>query len=252
MEALLGRVGVEDGHLGEIRREVPKYRLYFSYFCKLFSSSLSNTKRFTSNLLITYISTYISTPSLPIQNAFVQDLYSSYRYCSSFHWIFVNNGANHKPKHVHSSARKNSTGSTTTETNSCDASSLTYECICGNGLSPNASEYSLTLPYFICVQYGQDCVAACNGDNTCSSACRDDHPCGAQNPTRINTTSSVTQSATGTSGASSTNAVAYTGLGGSSSTSTPKSGAQLTMDFGKSYGLAVVFAGVFAGFALVL
>ncbi|RAL60479.1 hypothetical protein DID88_000254 [Monilinia fructigena] len=147
---------------------------------------------------------------------------------------------------------QNSTGSTTTETNTCDASSLTYECICGSGLSPNASEYSLTLPYFICVQYGQDCVAACNGDNTCSSACRDDHPCGAQNPTRINATSSATQSATATSGASSTSAVAYTGLGGSSSTSTPKSGAQLTMDFGKSYGLAVVFAGVFAGFALVL
>lgn len=174
---------------------------------------------------------------------------------------------------------QNSTGSTTTETNSCDAvsrpsiytnmassnpqigtkliqkqSSLTYECICGNGLSPNASEYSLTLPYFICTQYSQDCVANCNGDNTCSAACLDDHPCGAQNPTRINVTStSTTGSATGTAGASSTNAVAYTGLGGSSaSTSTPKSGAQMTMDFGRSYGLAVVFAGVFAGFALVL
>jgi len=147
---------------------------------------------------------------------------------------------------------QNSTGSTTTETNTCDPDNLTYECVCGNGASPNASEYSLTLPYFICTQYDTNCVNACNGDNTCQAACRDDHPCGAQNPTRINTTSSATQSATGTAGASSTNAVAYTGLGGSSSTSTPKSGAQMTMDFGKSYGLAVVFAGVFAGFALVL
>ncbi|KAI9647996.1 hypothetical protein NHQ30_002624 [Ciborinia camelliae] len=149
---------------------------------------------------------------------------------------------------------QNSTGSTTTETNTCDPTTLDYACICGNGLSPNASEYSLTLPYFICTQFDTNCVAACNGDNTCQAACRDDHPCGAQSPQRINTTSSATASATGTAGASSTNAVAYTGLGGSSSTATPKSGAraQLPLDWGRSYGLAVVFAGVFAGFAWVL
>ncbi|KAF7917999.1 uncharacterized protein EAE98_010027 [Botrytis deweyae] len=147
---------------------------------------------------------------------------------------------------------QNGAGSSTTTTNTCDPDTLDYACICGNGLSPNASEYSLTLPYFICTQYATNCVNACNGDNTCQAACRDDNPCGAQNPTRINTTSSTTQSATGTSGASSTSGVAYTGLGGSSSTSTPKSGAQMTMDFGKSYGLAVVFTGLFAGFALVM
>ncbi|CAD6442091.1 1bae2c16-9ff6-4986-9ef9-389a44e3d112 [Sclerotinia trifoliorum] len=148
---------------------------------------------------------------------------------------------------------QNGGNDSSTETNTCDPETLNYACICGNGLSPNASEYSLTLPYFICTQYATNCVAACNGDNNCQAACRDDHPCGAQNPTRINTTSSATQSSTGTAGASSTNAVAYTGLGGSTSTSTPKSGAaQMTMDFGKSYGLAVIFAGVFAGFTLVM
>ncbi|KAM3086102.1 hypothetical protein ACMFMG_000242 [Clarireedia jacksonii] len=145
--------------------------------------------------------------------------------------------------------------SATTAANTCDPETLDYQCICGNGLSPNASEYSQTLPYFICTEANDQCVVACNGDSTCQAACRDDHPCGAQNPTRINTTSSsTTQSATGSAGASSTNNVAYTGLGGSSaaSTSTPKSGAQMTLDFGRSYGLAVVFAGVFAGFALVM
>ncbi|TEY49824.1 hypothetical protein BOTCAL_0283g00100 [Botryotinia calthae] len=151
------------------------------------------------------------------------------------------------------------TGSSSTTTNTCDPDTLNYACICGNGLSPNASEYSLTLPYFICTQYATNCVNNCTSCvnncsevNICQAACRDDNPCGAQNPTRINTTSSTTQSSTGTAGASSTNAVAYTGLGGSSSTSTPKSGAQMTMDFGKSYGLAVVFTGLFAGFALVM
>jgi hypothetical protein len=144
--------------------------------------------------------------------------------------------------------------SSTTAANTCDPETLDFECICGNGQSPNASEYSQTLPYFICTQYNRQCVIDCSGDSTCQAACVDDHPCGAQNPTRINTTSSATQSATSSAGASSTNNVAYTGLGGSSaaSTSTPKSGAQMTLDFGRSYGLAVVFASVFAGFALVM
>ena len=30
--------------------------------------------------------------------------------------------------------------------NDCDSNALTYACICGNGLSPNVTEYSQTLP----------------------------------------------------------------------------------------------------------
>jgi hypothetical protein len=44
---------------------------------------------------------------------------------------------------------------------------LDYSCVCGNGLSPNATEFSQTLPYFICTQYGTNCVAGCGGDNLC-------------------------------------------------------------------------------------
>jgi len=153
--------------------------------------------------------------------------------------------------------------SSTTTANDCSADNLTFDCVCGNGLSPNASEYSQTLPYFICTEYGNQCVAACNGNTACQSACRDDHPCGAQNPTRINTTSSSSSmSATATLGAgasSGTAGVIYTGIGGavatptaSSSSSAKKSGSQAALDVGRSYGLAVVFAGLFASFAWVL
>jgi len=70
--------------------------------------------------------------------------------------------------------------SSTTDANTCDADTLTYQCVCGNGQSPNASEYSQTLPYFICTEYGTQCVNACaNGDTSCQSACRDDHPVGS-------------------------------------------------------------------------
>jgi hypothetical protein len=151
--------------------------------------------------------------------------------------------------------------SSTTSANDCDPTNLTYDCVCGNGQSPNASEYSQTLPYFICTTYGDQCVAACNGDTNCQSACRTDHPCGAQDPTRVNTTStssmaSTTVPAGATSG---TAGVVYTGLGGAVSTaataaasSTSKSGAQAALDLGRSYGLAVVFGGLLAGFALVM
>jgi len=150
--------------------------------------------------------------------------------------------------------------SSTTSDNTCDATTLEYSCICGNGMSPNASEYSQTLPYFLCTEYGNQCVAACGGATLCQSACRQDHPCGAQNPIKVNvtSTSSVMSSTTLAAGASSgTAGVVYTGIGGAATTSaasssSTKSGSDATLDLGRSYGLAVVFLGLFAGFALVM
>jgi hypothetical protein len=150
--------------------------------------------------------------------------------------------------------------SATTHANTCDPATLTYQCICGNGLQPNASEYSQTLPYFICTEWGQQCVANCSGSNTCQSACIQDHPCGAQNPTRVNLTStSSTMTETATSGSLQTSSgVVYNGLGGSQtavgssqSTSTP-SGAQAALSIGRSYGFGAVIAGLFAAFTLAL
>jgi len=53
--------------------------------------------------------------------------------------------------------------------------------------------------------------------------------------------------------------VVFTGLGGGAvataaagSDDSKKGGAQTALDLGRSYGLAVVFAGLFAGFALVM
>ncbi|KAJ5037453.1 uncharacterized protein L3040_007628 [Drepanopeziza brunnea f. sp. 'multigermtubi'] len=150
--------------------------------------------------------------------------------------------------------------------NRCEASDLSYSCICGNGLTPNLTEYSQTLPYFTCTEFGSQCVANCNGDSLCQSACRADHPCGAQNPVKVNLSTVTTASATKTNlpaGATSGPAgIVYNGLGGAATTpasdssnsqsNTQQSGAEIALGLGHSYGLAVVFAGVFAGFALVL
>ncbi|KAK2625552.1 hypothetical protein QTJ16_004864 [Diplocarpon rosae] len=148
--------------------------------------------------------------------------------------------------------------SSTTEANDCDAESLTYDCICGNGLTPNLTEYSQTVPYFTCTEYGSQCVAACNGNSLCQSECREDHPCGAQNPTRVNLSTVTTSSTKPPAGA--TSGVVYNGLGDAGSTTSPsgaeatgtKSGSEMALDAGRAYGLAVVLAGIFAGFTLIL
>jgi len=61
-------------------------------------------------------------------------------------------------------------------------------------------------------------------------------------------------STTAAGGAGSTQV--FTGLGGAAATTTSASGkksdAQSVLDMGRSYGLAVVFTGIFTGFALVM
>lgn len=129
------------------------------------------------------------------------------------------------------------------------------------------SEYSLTLPYHICQQWGQQCVAGCGSSNACASNCLQQHPCGAQDPTRVNTTSTssiatATGTATGTgasSTATQTGAIVYSGFGSDTTASaaaaastTKTSAAQAAIDLGRSYGLPAVFAGLFAVFGFVM
>lgn len=63
-------------------------------------------------------------------------------------------------------------GSTSTASNTCDPKTLDYSCVCASGLTPNATEYSQTIPYFICTEYNTQCVARCGQNSACASACR--------------------------------------------------------------------------------
>lgn len=160
-------------------------------------------------------------------------------------------------------------GSAAVYSNTCDPDTLDYSCVCDNGLSPNISEYSQTIPYFTCTESNNQCRTACGiSNNACAAACVEDHPCGAQNPTRVNatTTATGTASATGT-GASSTDdsTSVYSGFGSSaSSTGSADSGSEggnassssgagrVLVNFGQIYGLGVVAAGIVTGFAILL
>lgn len=109
-------------------------------------------------------------------------------------------------------------------------------------MSPNLSEYSLTLPFFICQEWGNQCVTGCSGDAACASDCRQNHPCGALNPTRVNTTTSSTSTPTATGAAATSSAgQVYDGLGGDnsgsdSSNSNTKNGASPLLQYGSLVG----------------
>ncbi|KKK13952.1 hypothetical protein P175DRAFT_0426466 [Aspergillus ochraceoroseus IBT 24754] len=137
---------------------------------------------------------------------------------------------------------QNATGQPTS--NTCDDTTLSYSCVCSNGLSPNSSEYSQTIPYYLCTEANSECVAACS-DSTCQYNCRADNPCGAQSPTRVNATSSTAATAT-QSQTTTTTLAPFTGV--------PEEGraAQLSTDLAQVYGLTVVVGGFLAGFAALL
>jgi len=152
------------------------------------------------------------------------------------------------------------------ESNSCSATDLSYSCVCSNGVQPNASEYSQTIPYFECTTFNTQCVTACpQGDATCAQNCNTAHPCGAQYPVRVNlttvTTSTMAATATGSGSASTGTGAAQftTGLGGSPAPSASASGSSTSssvrtasISFGQRFGLAVVSACFLAGFAFML
>ncbi|KAK5992493.1 hypothetical protein PT974_05900 [Cladobotryum mycophilum] len=138
----------------------------------------------------------------------------------------------------------------TTLVNQCDSTHLTYGCLCGNNKQPNISEYSLTLPYFVCTEFGNQCVKACGQDNTCASACRENNPCGATNPKRYNTTETASIPAATTT---SDDGTVFTGTPGETgSASHPgKKGAAPALEVGRAYGLFIVLGSMFVGFAML-
>ncbi|KAH7156547.1 hypothetical protein EDB81DRAFT_394387 [Dactylonectria macrodidyma] len=155
-------------------------------------------------------------------------------------------------------------GDGTTKVNECDPESLTYGCICSNNKQPNVSEYSLSLPYFVCQEWGNQCVDACN-NNACASSCREDHPCGALNPEKINSTSTATGTQVSATASATDDAdTIYTDVvdgddsdddssdsSSDSSSSSDKSGSAVALEAGRKWGLAVVMGSMFVGFALL-
>ncbi|KAK9469130.1 hypothetical protein V1512DRAFT_73779 [Lipomyces arxii] len=69
----------------------------------------------------------------------------------------------------------------TVTANICYPDNLYYKCTCSNGKGPDLTQYSLTIPYYMCMEEVQMCADNCI-DNSCVSACRQNRQCGASNP----------------------------------------------------------------------
>ncbi|KAM0344041.1 hypothetical protein ACHAPU_007944 [Fusarium lateritium] len=144
-----------------------------------------------------------------------------------------------------------------TKVNECDPKTLTYGCICGDGKQPNISEFSLTLPFYVCQEWGNQCVEDCAGSASCASDCRQNNPCGAINPTKANATSTATGTATVKATASATDDlnVIYTSDPGSDddddSDSSSKSNSAAAIEAGRAWSLTIVLGTMFAGFAML-
>lgn len=134
------------------------------------------------------------------------------------------------------------------EFNDCWTEDLHFECVCKDGSRPNMSEYSLTIPYNLCMESKQACANNCGNNQDCATSCFSGKQCGATDPRRVNVTSTTTiVSETGTatskpSDTSSTSDAQTTDdpFGGSM-------GVSLTA-FGSSYGVAAMIAGMAIGF----
>ncbi|KAF4988581.1 hypothetical protein FGRMN_9701 [Fusarium graminum] len=144
-----------------------------------------------------------------------------------------------------------------TKVNECDPKTLTYGCICGDGKQPNVSEYSLTLPFYVCQEWGNQCVEDCAGSASCASDCRQNNPCGANNPTKANVTSTATGTAAVKATASATDDlnVIYTSDPGSDdnddSGSSSKTNSAAAIEAGRTWSLTIVLGTMFAGFAML-
>lgn len=135
----------------------------------------------------------------------------------------------------------------TTIVNECDPETLQYGCLCGDNKKPNISEYSLTIPYFVCREWTNQCVSDCKSDNTCASSCRQDNPCGAQDPTReTGTDSSIAEP---TASKTDDGTTIYSGSPGGEDDS--DNAAATLLGVGRSYGAAIVFGSMFFGFVFI-
>ncbi|RYP21848.1 hypothetical protein DL767_009167 [Monosporascus sp. MG133] len=132
--------------------------------------------------------------------------------------------------------------------NDCNVQTLDFSCVCSNGESPDFNEYRDTIPFYVCKQLFEDCIASNPDDARAQENCTTtyDDNCGTEDSADAaqidaqTSTSSATSSATAPPETSS--------AGSEEATTTSDSGAMPTnmpiQHIGN--GIAAVAVGVFA------
>ncbi|CAI2168076.1 6519_t:CDS:2 [Funneliformis geosporum] len=67
----------------------------------------------------------------------------------------------------------NDNGSGGVSINYCKADTLEYSCVCANGITPNSTEYTQTIPYFMCIADQETCTKNCGpAAQDCVNGCQ--------------------------------------------------------------------------------
>ncbi|PPJ51662.1 hypothetical protein CBER1_08761 [Cercospora berteroae] len=139
------------------------------------------------------------------------------------------------------------------ETNTCDAEQLTYDCSCPDGEARNISDYTQTLPFFVCEQWRTNCVLNHPDDRDGQAAC-ESVTCGAQNATEAEggDSSSASTSATPTSTSTDTAETGASETTGTDSSATPSASDSAAMHLAQNYGTGILVTGLLAVFGLAM
>lgn len=109
------------------------------------------------------------------------------------------------------------------------------------------SHYTLTLPYHTCTEHNTQCVNNCPAhDNECARACREDNPCGAQDPEKPSGTKTAAAKPSATDDDEEDEDEVFEGLAGSDDGDDKGSAGTR-----ETAGLVVVMGALFAGAALL-
>ena len=134
--------------------------------------------------------------------------------------------------------------------NECYVDDLQYFCICPDGHSPSASEYSLWIPYQLCILSVQECSDNCDHDAACSEDCYKKQ-CGSQNPTTHHiTTTTSTPTPTTTGSQSRSPSSSRTGAHASPTANVIDNLASSLTKVASFYGFGAIVVGMAVGFFL--
>ncbi|KAH0337088.1 hypothetical protein KCU81_g8258, partial [Aureobasidium melanogenum] len=113
------------------------------------------------------------------------------------------------------------------KTNSCDANSLTYSCVCNNGLTPNMSQYESSLPDYECQTYRGQCLANNAGNSTAQDQCKQ-ITCASMTASNLVTSSTMASSSSSAASSASSTAASATSAVASGSQTAASSAASAT------------------------
>ncbi|KAK2768753.1 hypothetical protein FQN54_000609 [Arachnomyces sp. PD_36] len=81
--------------------------------------------------------------------------------------------------------------------NECSTETFTFTCECGDGTTPDMTEYKDTLPYYICEATFAQCIEANASDADAQETCKENRDCGSKDASKAETPSETTSSASG-------------------------------------------------------